>query len=113
MNIAFANAKLKRDFNSTRRLSKKYGKKIAAKISERLTILEEAQNLADIHHGPPLYCHQLEHDRKGQYAIRLTESGRLTFEPDHDPLPILDDGGIDISKVTAIVIVEVIDYHTS
>ena len=111
MNIAFANARIRRTFNSTRRLTRKYGQKVATKIVERLAILEEARNLADIPHGPPMFRHQLEHDRKGQFAIRLTESDRLIFKPDHDPLPLLDEGGVDISKVTAIVMIEVVNYY--
>ena len=61
-----------------------------------------------------MFRHQLEHERIGQFAIRLTESDRLIFEPDHDPLPLLDEGGVDISRVTAIVIFfEVVNYHAS
>ena len=29
----------------------------------------------------------------------------------HDPVPRLADGGIDLGHVTAITIIEVIDYH--
>ena len=60
-----------------------------------------------------MFRHQLEHDRRGQFAIRLTESDRPILEPIHDPLPLLDDGGVDISKVTAIVIIGVVNYHSS
>jgi proteic killer suppression protein len=113
MDIAFESTRLRRTFNSTRRLTRKYGVRLATRIVERLTILEEARNLADVPHGPPMFRHQLEHDSRGQFAIRLTESDRLILEPNHDPLPLLDDGGVDISKVTAIVIIEVVNYHSS
>lgn len=36
---------------------------------------------------------------------------RLIFEPDHEPLPELLDGGVDRAKVTKILIREVVDYH--
>ena len=37
---------------------------------------------------------------------------RLVFEPNHDPLPRREDGGIDLDQVTAITVIwEVIDYH--
>ncbi len=36
---------------------------------------------------------------------------RLYFEPDHSPLPTVDDGGLDRKKVTAIRILEVDDKH--
>jgi len=35
----------------------------------------------------------------------------LIFRPNHDPVPITADGGIDLRAVTAIVIVAVEDYH--
>lgn len=38
---------------------------------------------------------------------------RLVFTPDHDPVPLLDDGGIDRASVTAIRIEEIVDYHGS
>lgn len=36
---------------------------------------------------------------------------RLVFTPDHDPVPRLDDGGIDRASVRAIRIEEIVDYH--
>ena len=36
---------------------------------------------------------------------------RLVFEPNHRPLPRKDGGGIDTEQVTAITILDVIDYH--
>ncbi len=50
-------------------------------------------------------------DREGHYAVTLSGNWRLVFRPDHDPLPLLPDGGVDLERVTAIKIVEVIDYH--
>ena len=43
--------------------------------------------------------------------MSLWGSYRLVFEADHNPLPLLDDGGIDRARVTKIVIKEVVDYH--
>ena len=40
----------------------------------------------------------------------LVHPHRLVFEPNHEPLPRAEDGGIDAGQVTAIVIVEVTDY---
>ena len=37
---------------------------------------------------------------------------RLVFQSNHDPVPRLANGGIDIGHVTAIIIIiEVIDHH--
>jgi proteic killer suppression protein len=43
--------------------------------------------------------------------MALWGANRLVFEPDHDPIPTLEDGGIDQSAVTRIKILEVVDYH--
>jgi proteic killer suppression protein len=53
----------------------------------------------------------LKGDRLGQYAYDLRGATRLIFRPDHDPVPQLAGGGIDAGKVTAVVIIEVVDYH--
>ena len=55
--------------------------------------------------------HLLSSGRRGQYAVDLVHPYRLVFEPDHDPVPRTADGGIDIDRVTAITIMEVVDYH--
>ncbi len=46
-----------------------------------------------------------------QFSVVLTKNWRLIFEVDHDPIPRLDDGGIDLDKVSAIRFIEVVDYH--
>ncbi|MCY3765902.1 MAG: killer suppression protein HigA [Gemmatimonadetes bacterium] len=77
----------------------------------RLAVLANASTLAAIPHTPPDRRHQLTGDREGQYAVDLDKHNRLIFAPNHDPVPLLDDGGVDIHSVTAITIIEVIDYH--
>lgn len=72
--------------------------------------LRAAPTLADMH-GVPGNCHGLSSDRAGEFAVDLRGPYRLIFVPDHDPVPQLNDGGIDTSKVTDIRIKEVDDYH--
>ena len=48
---------------------------------------------------------------RGMRAVDLEHPKRLVFEPDHDPRPEKDDGGLDWHKVTAVRICEIIDYH--
>ena len=60
---------------------------------------------------PPERRHQLRRDRDEQYAVDLVHPYRLVFEPYHEPLPRRGDGGVDTDLVTAIRIVEVVDYH--
>lgn len=72
--------------------------------------LRAAPSLADMK-GVPGNCHPLTADRKGQFAVDLRGPYRLIFTPDHDPVPRLDDDGIDEAAVTRIRIEEVEDYH--
>jgi proteic killer suppression protein len=55
--------------------------------------------------------HQLTGDRAGQFALKLDGAYRLIVRPDHDPVPVLDDGGIDESQVTGVLVIEVVNYH--
>ena len=50
-------------------------------------------------------------DRKGQLAVDLVQPYRLVFSPDHDPIPIREDGGLDWKLVTKIVVEEIVNYH--
>ena len=77
----------------------------------RLATLKAAETLEQVPMTPPDRRHQLRGDRDGQYAVNLVYPYRLIFEPNHDPIPRKEDGGIDAKKVSAITIIEVIDYH--
>lgn len=56
-------------------------------------------------------CHELHGDREGQLAVDVTRNYRLIFAPADDPPPAKPDGGLGWSRVTAIEILEVEDYH--
>lgn len=77
----------------------------------RLAVLRNARTLALVPTTKPERRHLLKGKRKGQFAVDLDRSFRLVFEPNHDPVPRSEDGGIDIERVTAITITEVTDYH--
>ena len=84
---------------------------MAEKLMQRLFELKAADTLEDVSRLPPPRCHELGEDRKGQLAVDLVHPHRLIFSPDHDPIPEKEDGGLDWSQVTAIVIEEIVDYH--
>ena len=111
MDIAFKTRKLEKVFNSGRALNATLGSRMARTIAIRLAVLRNARNLAMVPTNPPERRHQLSGKRSGQYAVDLVHPHRLVFQPHHDPLPRLADGGIDVGHVTAITIIEVIDYH--
>jgi len=43
--------------------------------------------------------------------VDLDHPYRLIFVPDHNPVPKREDGGLDWSRVTAVIILGVEDTH--
>lgn len=111
MDISFKTAKLAKTFNEEKALRQTYGDRMAKVIMTRLAVLKNAPTLSRVPATRPERRHLLTGRRKGQYAVDLVHPMRLVFEPDHDPVPRADDGGIDTDEVTAIVVVGVVDYH--
>ncbi len=111
MDITFRTSKTARTFNSARLLQRVYGPRMAKVIMIRLATLKAAETLEQVPTTPPDRRHQLRGDRDEQYAVNLVYPYRLIFEPNHNPIPRKEDGGIDAKKVSAITIIEVIDYH--
>jgi proteic killer suppression protein len=79
-------------------------------LKRRLAALLAAPTLADMDNVPG-NCHPLRADRAGDFAISLWGAYRLIFVPVDDPVPALEDGGIDRAKITHIRIKEVTNYH--
>jgi len=67
-------------------------------------------NLAEVPEQKPDRRHGLKGNRKGQFAVDVVYPYRLTFKP-VDPVPMLEGGEIDLSRITEIVILRVEDYH--
>ena len=111
MEISFAASKLAKLCNSQQEMRGKLGPRCAERLQQRLEELRAAATLDDMRSLPGARCHELTQDRKGQLAVDLVHPLRLVFEPANDPVPAKADGGVDWSKVTEIVILEVVDYH--
>ena len=111
MDIDFLTNRLERTFNEERGLVRTYGARMAGAIQRRLATFDEARTLSEVPTTPPDRRHQLQGERREKYAVDLIHPYRLIFEPNHDPVPRRPDGGVDTDQVTAITIVEVIDYH--
>ena len=111
MDIAFRSRSLERTFNSIKTLTRAHGDQLAKRIALRLAVLQDAQTLARVPTTPPVRRHQLSGRRKGQFAVDLDRTRRLVFKPAHEPIPYKGDGGIDLDRVTAITILEIVDYH--
>ncbi len=111
MEILFKARKLKKRMNSEAELVREYGKENARMIMRRMLVLRAAECLADVPRRPPDRCHALSGKRKGQYAVDVKHPQRIIMEPADDPIPLLEDGSIDLARVTSIRVVEVKDYH--
>ena len=110
MDINFADKKLEKYANDDKLMAKKLGNLRAKKYKQRLNDLRNAITLEDIRHAPGKY-HELKEDRKGEWACSLDDPYRLIFEPQEDPIPEDKDGKYIWDKITAITIIEIIDYH--
>lgn len=84
------------------------GAKCAKKLKTRLADLYGVSSVTELFAGRP---HPLKGDRAGEFAVDLEGGKRLVFKPDNDPVPLSEDGSIDWSKVTAVCIVFIGDYH--
>lgn len=111
MVISFSSRKLQKLCNSEREMRSKYGLRMAEKLMQRLVELQAADTLDDLGRLPSARCHELSQDRAGQLAVDLIHPKRLIFSPNHNPSPTKPDGGLDWTKVTSVVIVEIVDYH--
>ncbi len=108
MEITFAYSKLQKLCEEQNLAQKKLGANCAKKLKTQLAILGAASCVAELVIGHP---HPLKGDRAGQFAVSLEGGKRLVFEPNNDPVPLTEDGSIDWSKVTAVCIVFIGDYH--
>ena len=111
MDISFKTRKLQKIFNSQGNLQRNYGADMSRAIQRRMAILKNAPNLSCVPANPPMHLHQLTGNREKQFAVDLSQPHRLVFTPNHEPLPTREDGGLDRGRITAIVILAVVDYH--
>ena len=111
MEISFQSSRIQRLLDDQSALIRIYGDRRARSIMARLLALRQWPTLSQVPTIPPFRRHQLRGNRCEQYAVDIDRQYRLVFVPDHDPIPRRPDGGIDTDLITAIVIIEVIDYH--
>ncbi len=111
MDIVFRTRKLEVALNSASALQKTYGARMAKVIMKRMAVLRAANNLSMVPNTRPDRLHQLRGDRDGQLAVDLVQPWRLVFKVSHEPAPRADDGGLDMERVKAIMILDVADYH--
>ena len=110
MEIEYSN-RIERHFRTESALRRAYGAHRAESIIARLLVLSDYATLSNVPTTPPERRHLLVGNREGQYAVDVHDQYRLTYVPDHDPVPQREDGGVDTDRVTVIVVIDVLDYH--
>lgn len=110
MNIVFKDNRFEKECNNQRLLEKQHGTDRAKRIRRRLDDLRAANVLEDMRNLPGR-CHELLHDRSGQLSLDLDHPYRLIFEQANEPIPTKPDGGLDWTKVTAVMILGVENTH--
>ena len=108
MEIRFGNRKLRELCERRVRAERRLGTGSARKLRSRLSDLEAAASVAELHAGRP---HTLKGTRKDHLALDLGGGLRMVLSADQEPCPRHADGGIDWSRVTVIRIESIEDYH--
>lgn len=111
MEIFYSSRKLKKTLTNSSKLVRKYGKRQANLILQRIDDLKMVKTLAQISTSPPTRCHELVGNRVGQLSLDLKHPYRFIIEPANEPIPQKDDGGLDWSQVTKVRIIGVEDTH--
>lgn len=107
MDIYYKSKQIEKICNQSQVAITKLGPDMAKKLRQRMVELKAADVLSDISHLPPARLHELEGGRNGELAVDLKHPFRLVFKSNdfRKGMPI------DKTKVTAIIIMEVINYH--
>lgn len=112
MKLAYTNGKLEKLATNAKELTRKFGSVVGRAAMIRMAMLVAAPNLEAIPTTPPASRHKLIGTRKGEWSITIKDGDRICVIPDHDPLPLKQDGDVDLKLVTAVTIVFIGDYHS-
>lgn len=110
MEVRYQTKKLERTLTSDKELKKRYGS-LAKKIKQRINQLTSAENLGVIANLPALRLHPHIGKNRGLWSIDIQANWRILFLIGNDPIPILEDGGINKKEVTIITITSIKDPH--
>jgi len=111
MQISYKNNKLEKSVASLSVIKKIYGTR-AKLVNQRKNELAAAPSLETMKAIPAARCHELTGDFKGKLAVDISGNHRIIFEPNHNPIPVKNDGGLDWPLVTRITIIAIgEDYH--
>lgn len=110
MDILYGDEEIGRLCQEPRYATRKLGAPSAKKLATRLDDLRAAANLSVMQKLPGRF-HSLHRDLEGCYALDLHGGCRLVLRPANDPLPRRPDDSIDMTKITAVTVEQIGDYH--
>lgn len=110
MVIIFRNNGLRKLCNSFSIAKRKLGENCSKKLFQRLDEIADSDNLSIFKKVHPR-LHQLKGRQSDQWSADLQHPFRLIFKIANDPVPKLEDGGINLEKVSIINIWNVEDTH--
>ena len=110
MDVLFRTKRLKRDCTEERWMRRAHGERRANILRRRLGQLRAAENLEILRLAHPR-AHELQGNHEGIISLDLDGGNRLLIEPAEDPAPTKPDGGLDWTRVTAVLVVGVGDPH--
>lgn len=110
MTVSVGSRKLAKVFAKPETIDKRFGTDLGKQVRKRLDDLLAAETLDDIRYAPGRF-EELTGDRRGQFSLRLSANVRMIIEPADDPACHKNDDGINLRLVTAVRIVEIVDYH--
>lgn len=79
MEVVFRTKKLERCFRESKLAAAEFGEVVGRRYIQRINIIRSSRNIEDLKAQRSLRCHPLKGDRKGQWAINLTNRYRLLF----------------------------------
>ena len=98
MEITYKTRKIEKVCTIASEAEKKYGSEMAEKIHQRIDEIDASDTVEEMVQFHIGRCHQLNGNRKGQYAMDLIHPQRLIFEKRGNEIQI-------------VRIIEITDYH--
>ena len=108
--ISFKTNRLERELTDPSKTIRAFGER-APKVRQRMDELRAAASLADMTTLPAAGFRPLTENRRGQFAVRVSNNYRIVFVPACTPIPRKADGGYLLEEISEIEIVAVEDYH--
>ncbi len=113
MDIIYKNKNAKEQFCSNYNKKWKYPTNVAEALRATELYIRAAASLQDIFNYPPFHFHPLKGNRKGEWSIRLKNTGyRITLVPcDVDGKAILTGDILLLCKTIKIIMVTEVSNH--